>query len=235
MKAPRDRSIYQLGGRLALLRKERGLSQAEFGKEFAIFCGQSKPLIIPTISSWEQNHRQPTMSTTVQLALFYGVSCDYLFGITDNRDGDASDSKKNNSLLKLSAHDVPIKPNLLINYDGCPVFIKFINSEHLNQWGILNYENKVIRCKDFDVSLTVKLELYPASDFPGVRTRIMNLEQLLATNVVYIKMKTSDPAVEAFYNGRYQHNSSRTFLIKLDNNTPLSYTGLDVCYTAFRG
>ncbi len=234
MITPRDRSIYQLGGRLALLRKEKGMSQAEFGKEFALFSGLSKPVLIPTISSWEQNHRQPTMSTIVQLALFFGVSCDYLFGITDDRTSDASDDKKQN-ITKLTAHDVPIKQNLLINYDGCPVFVMFKNSEHLNQWGILNYEKKVVRCKDFDVSLTVKLELYPASDFPGVRTKIMNLEQLLATNVVYIKMKTSDPAVEAFYNGRYQHNSNKTFLVKLDNNTPLSYTGMDVCYTAFRG
>lgn len=235
MKAPRDRSVYQLGGRLAMLRKERGLSQAEFGKEFALFCGQSQPVTIPTISSWEQNHRQPPMSTLVQLVLFYGVTCDYLFGISDDRTGDLNEGEKKDSILKLTPHDVPIKQNLLINYDKCPVYVKFKNSEHLNQWGILNYEQKIIRCSDFDISLTVKLELYPVSDFPGVRTRISSFEQLLSTNVVYVKMKTSDPAVEAFYNGRYQHNASRTFLIKIDNNTPLAYTGLDVCYTAFRG
>lgn len=234
-KPPRDRATYQIGGRLALLRKEKGYSQAEFSKEFALFCGQSKPVVMTTVSSWEQNHRQPPMQTIVQLAMFYNVSCDYLFGITDKRterSGISSD-KVNNT--KLTPYDVPIKQNHLVDYDGAPVYVRFKQAEHLDQWGILNYGEKVVRCKDYDISLTVKLDIYPVAELPSAKTQITYLEQLMSTDVVLIKMKSTDPAVQQFYNGRYQHNADHSFLVKIDNNIPLSYSGLDVCYTAFRG
>ncbi len=234
-RTPRDRSVYQIGGRLAMLRKEKGYSQAEFGKEFALFCGQSRPVVLTTVSSWEQNHRQPPMQTIVQLAMFYNVSCDYLFGITDERTEKTGINAKKANKTKLTPYDVPIKQNHLVDYDGAPVYVRFKNAEHLDQWGILNYEEKIIRCKDYDISLTIKIDLYPVAELPSARTQITYLEQLISTEVVLIKMKSTDPAVCQYYNGRYQHNADRTFLVKIDNNTPLSYAGLDVCYTAYRG
>ena len=235
MDIPRDRTNYKIGGRLALLRKEKGLSQPEFGKEFALFCGQSRPVNIPTISSWEQDHRCPTMSTLVQLSLYYNVSCDYLFGLTDDRQGQNNVAASSENTFKLQSKDVPIKWSHLVDYDGAPVFVRFKNAEHLDQWGVLNYNEKVVRCKDFDISISVKLDIYPAAEIPTAKTQITYLEQLMTTNIVLIQVKTPDPAVQEYYNGRYQHNASHTFLVKIDSGIPLTYSGLGVWYTAFRG
>lgn len=234
MKEQRDRTSFALGSRLAQLRKERNLSQGEFCEEFSQFCGYEKKILVPSVSSWEQNHRTPFMSTIVQLALFYGVSCDYLFGISDIRQKQSGeDNKETSDYLRYTAY--PISPARLVLYNGQPVFIKFKNNSHLNQWGILNYNDKKIVCKDFIVSLTVNIDCYAYETPHPVRTQIISYTQLMNTSYVWIEMKTADLDARAFYNGRYQHNPDKTFLVKLDNGTPLSYHGLDETYWAFKG
>ena len=64
-----------LGNRLATLRKQKGLSQAELARLLGL--GQS------TIAMYERDKRQPDMDTLNRLADFFGVSADYLLGRAD--------------------------------------------------------------------------------------------------------------------------------------------------------
>ncbi|MDR0380675.1 MAG: helix-turn-helix domain-containing protein [Oscillospiraceae bacterium] len=61
--------------RVKALRKKMGLSQAKFAE--AIKSKQS------TVGSWESGAREPGFSVVRSLAKFFGVSTDYLLGLTD--------------------------------------------------------------------------------------------------------------------------------------------------------
>lgn len=64
-----------LGKRLKELRKEAGLSQAKVGAAI----GVSEP----TISLYERNLREPSLTTLKKFCDFFDVSADYLIGRVD--------------------------------------------------------------------------------------------------------------------------------------------------------
>jgi len=65
------------GNRLKLLRLEHNLNGIELGKKFNF----SKS----TISSWENETREPSQDVLKQLAEYFDVSIDYMIGVSDTR------------------------------------------------------------------------------------------------------------------------------------------------------
>jgi len=65
----------KFGQRLRELRVEKGIGQVEL----AMKLGVSKGII----SLWENNLREPTMSSLIALAKFFVVTIDYLVGIEE--------------------------------------------------------------------------------------------------------------------------------------------------------
>jgi len=65
----------KIGKRILSLRKDMNISQAELGKTIGV-NGRA-------ISYWEQNINEPKASYIYALALFFGVSADYLLGLED--------------------------------------------------------------------------------------------------------------------------------------------------------
>ena len=65
----------KIGKRILSLRKDMNISQAELGKAIGV-NGRA-------ISYWEQNINEPKASYIYALALFFGVSADYLLGLED--------------------------------------------------------------------------------------------------------------------------------------------------------
>ena len=59
-----------LGIRIALLRTEKGLSQAELGRQLGVSAS--------AIGMYEQGRREPSLDLVVQLARTFGVTTDYL-------------------------------------------------------------------------------------------------------------------------------------------------------------
>ena len=66
-----------LAERLALLRRERDMTQKEVGQELGISLN--------SYQRYETNEREPTAPVLVQMAKFYNVSLDYLVGLKDER------------------------------------------------------------------------------------------------------------------------------------------------------
>ncbi|MCI8687843.1 MAG: helix-turn-helix transcriptional regulator [Lawsonibacter sp.] len=66
-----------LAERLALLRRERDMTQKEVGQELGISLN--------SYQRYETNEREPTAPVLVQMAKFYNVSLDYLVGLKDDR------------------------------------------------------------------------------------------------------------------------------------------------------
>lgn len=67
---------HKFGQRLLELRIEKGIGQIELAEKL----GCSKGII----SLWENNLREPTMSSLVALAKFFGVSIDFLVGLKED-------------------------------------------------------------------------------------------------------------------------------------------------------
>ncbi len=61
------------GENLKALRLEQGIGQVELAKQIGVSKG--------IISLWENGLREPTLSSLVRLAQFFGVSIDYLAGL----------------------------------------------------------------------------------------------------------------------------------------------------------
>lgn len=59
------------------LRKERGIGQVELANQLSVSKG--------VISLWENGLREPSMTSLISLSKFFGVSSDYLLGLTDKK------------------------------------------------------------------------------------------------------------------------------------------------------
>lgn len=68
-----------IGNRLAQLRKERFLTLDEIAERF------DPPICRTTINHWENARNFPSGRHLVQIADYYDVSIDYLYGRTDSR------------------------------------------------------------------------------------------------------------------------------------------------------
>ncbi len=60
---------------LKILRQEKGIGQVELAKKIGVSKG--------IISLWENGLREPNMSSLILLSKFFGVSIDYLVGLSD--------------------------------------------------------------------------------------------------------------------------------------------------------
>ena len=69
-----DKDTYDLGAILKRLRKQKGISQAEAGKRIGVSRS--------TINNYEANTQDPRIATMRKLAKLYGVTTDYLLGMT---------------------------------------------------------------------------------------------------------------------------------------------------------
>jgi transcriptional regulator with XRE-family HTH domain len=67
-----------LAERLRSLREEKNLTQKELAQVLSL---SSKS----TITNYEQNDREPDYETLIKIAKYFGVSTDYLLGLTDNK------------------------------------------------------------------------------------------------------------------------------------------------------
>ncbi|MGI5906961.1 MAG: helix-turn-helix domain-containing protein [Candidatus Pararuminococcus gallinarum] len=69
-----------VGKRLATLRQEKGMTQKELAKALG--------LSLNSVSLYERDLSQPSDETKIQIARLFGVSMDYLMGMSDRRKED---------------------------------------------------------------------------------------------------------------------------------------------------
>lgn len=76
--------MEQLSSRLECLRLSNGYSKTTLGS----MLGVSRR----TVYAWETGEKEPTTSNIIQLARLYGVTSDYLLGLSDTEDRGAPSS-----------------------------------------------------------------------------------------------------------------------------------------------
>ncbi len=67
--------IEMIGERLAEMRKDHGDTQAALAERLGVS--------LPTVRAWEQEKSSPSHEMLVAICRLYGVSSDYLLGLTD--------------------------------------------------------------------------------------------------------------------------------------------------------
>lgn len=74
------------GKRLEELRKASGLSQGDFGNLMGEKYGQDFKMTQAVVSTYERGIREPSnFKVYVNIADFFGVTTDYLFGVENNK------------------------------------------------------------------------------------------------------------------------------------------------------
>lgn len=68
-----------LGQRIKALREERGLTQKDLAKTLNIAN--------TTLSQYESGQRIPSDEVKIKIAEYFRVTLDYLFGVSDNKEG----------------------------------------------------------------------------------------------------------------------------------------------------
>ncbi|HEY8435896.1 MAG TPA: LexA family transcriptional regulator [Haloplasmataceae bacterium] len=105
--------------RITELRQKRGLSQTEFAKRFKVARS--------TVAMWETGDRVPDTETIGKLAEFFGVSSDYLLGLTNDPTPRPRIDFENDILEIDSVLRIPLLGYIAA---GNPIFA----DEHIEDW-----------------------------------------------------------------------------------------------------
>jgi len=107
------------GNRLKQLREQNGLSQIELGNRLGV-TQQS-------VFAWEHGKTTPQIQTAIALAKIYGVSLDYLMGLSDSpkngKEPAVTDSElRENTIARIRALPEPVLIKLLDLLDAIQSF-----------------------------------------------------------------------------------------------------------------
>lgn len=216
--------------RLKQLREKKNLNQEEFCNAFSEFMGRATVLSVMTVSNWETGRKLPPADTVIWIARFYGVSTDYIFGLTDEG-GEISTSKT----ASLSA-TIEVPFNELSKHDGEALYVKFPDGRYQNQMALLDYPNRQLVMLKFKMGLTEKCHYFvtvPPEELT-IRNQInhlLNLKDVMKMDRVYIESLSPDPYLKGQITGWYKNDVTGKFLINEQGRT-LSYEGLGITYNA---
>ena len=172
------------GNRIKYLRTQKGLSQTEMAETFAQYVGKSSPFSNMTISSWESGRKMPPAETYMQLAAFFGVTTDYLFGLTN--DIQIKESETSNDVTAIDEHERKIKISFkdVKKMDGLPVYVKYLDIIKGFYIVNINVEKPTLNGKSEKLKLLPNYEYYksiPLNDITvkNKEKRLLNLVELM--------------------------------------------------------
>lgn len=245
-------SVYSktTGNRIAKLRKEKGLTQSQFAKDFSNYILnetnyplKEKGFASVTISSWENASKRPKLEVLSIMAQYFNVSADYLLDRTDNRYGTAELGEKsaNDKFTNYKLEpEYLILPQELFSYDRQPIYVVFEDYVHENCWGILNASKEVIIFPDtffYYRKEKVNCKFYsyiPEEErhYSPINKQRYSYNQMLNASAVWVKMLSPDAYIRGKYEGVYCHNIDKSCLQRADGLC-LSYEGYGSVFYAY--
>ncbi|SCY69391.1 DNA-binding transcriptional regulator, XRE-family HTH domain [Lachnospiraceae bacterium XBB2008] len=222
------------GSKIKYQREKLGLSQAEFGIQFAKFNGHPKAYAAMTISTWETGRKVPPAETMMELSKFFNVSMDYLYGL--------SSDDQTYETTKSSHTTMEIPYEKLDEYDGEPIYVVSERGMIGNQWGIMDVATRSIQLRNntrLPVSKSPDVKYYitvPANDITlrHLLKYAVSMKDIMSglRTKVYVKSLSQDPALRGAIEGWYNVDLEHNMLINSMGRT-LSLDGLSVTYNAF--
>lgn len=235
------------GLRMSQLRQSKGLTQYQFAAQLADYMNRSKVFSLTTISAYETGRKQPSTNVLTAVSGLYGVSIEYLLGLSDQpgvelkEEPAAAENSKAKS-IKRKTLDEKIPLALYHKYHKKPVFVIFPNKTHADQWGLLDATQGKITFMDFSATFTeVAMEIYPFEcyDYDTYnqirKTRpIAAADFMQMTGQFWVEIRSSDADMRAMYNGYYIFGRNRKSIINLANGEPLPVSGFGKSFSVYK-
>lgn len=119
----------KFGERLLLLLEEKNISQGKFAEKMG--CSRQ------SINFYILGKRSPDITLAAKMAEFFGVSCDYMIGLSDFR----TDKESN-----FTVHEVGMSEDTMKFFAGYTLMAKGLAKETTKKYEVLglNYENEVL-------------------------------------------------------------------------------------------
>ena len=212
--------------RLKELRKNLGLTQHEFIKDFTDYTLGITDISISTLSSWEGGKKAPNdLNVFVALATYFNVTLDYLMGKSD-------DAIVNDLAVVLCKEPVgPIASEKLKEYDQKPIFVEFVKNDKPSIWGIYAASENLFYTTGGKVKNSALVRCYAMRPPRVEKKRIVSINELVRTADVYVEYYGSDEGINEAYTGWYKHNKHNE-LINVEGRI-LPYAGLEKVYLAY--
>lgn len=145
----------KIGDRIAELRRDKGLSQAEFANKMGVS--------LASVCMWEQNKREPRLPLRDALCDFFNVDMNYLMGKTDIKNAYQSrgvmikmfnieDSKLEDDYIV----DTMILPELFAVDKNC--FAEMIEKSNVTKFGIM--DDSVVILKESAALFNKAIQLF---------------------------------------------------------------------------
>ncbi|MCR4904041.1 MAG: helix-turn-helix domain-containing protein [Butyrivibrio sp.] len=221
------------GARLKKLRTDNGLNQQEFAEKFSEFVGRETVLSVMTISNWETGRKLPPADTIIWISRFYNASADYILGLSNEEVTDPKAPKDKKKITSISSQ-IEIPFSELSKYNGQPVFLTFPSGTMAAQWALLDYNKKLLICRDMKIALSPSIK-YSITTPPELVTiqslahHFIGFEDMMKMEHVYVESLSPDPYLRGQISGWYHHTPNKTCLVN-ELGMTLSYEGIDVAY-----
>ena len=196
-----------------------------------------------SVSLWLTGRRNIPLKYLEALTSMLKVKEPFLLGLADNPETEWSEVSEEDREEKLDSVDF----SELFAYDGQPLWVSFTTYIHEDGWAIYNRDKRCFVFRDGIIeekNLKKKTSLgdeYICSFYTkdmtrtaenGVARKSLDMNSMLASNRVFVKMISPDKSVHALYDGWYHHNEDKTALISAEGRV-LPYEGIKVAYRAF--
>lgn len=235
------------GIRISQIRQSKGLTQYQFAAQVADYMNRSKVFSLTTISAYETGRKQPSTSVITAISALYGVSLEYLLGLSDTpgavyENSQTADEQSVAASVKRRILNEKIPAAMYPEYHKKPVFVIFPNKTHADQWGLLDSVNSKVIFMDFSASTgDVLMELYPLECYdydsynqvrrarPISAADFMNLE-----GKFWVEIRSADADMKLLYNGYYIFGKNRQSIINLANGEPLPVSGFGKSFSVYK-
>ncbi len=231
-------NINKMASRITMLRSDAGLTQKDFAKAISEFANKTTYYSPLTIAAWEQGTKTPPAEILVCMAVYFGVTMDYLVGLSESKEGEAIVLKKVEDEdplckkimnTKIPIHELPL-------YDGQPVYVVFNQKQYRDQWGILDYDTQSVFLAGHRVSMSPTCDYYsyvmPDHLLQRPERRSLTYANMMSAKKMWIELKCMNESMKSQYDGWYSHNENKTALINSLGLT-LPYDGLGISFEAY--
>lgn len=226
------------GNRIAMLRKRKKLTQTKLCIEMKQMHEEVGKITAINISSYESGSRMPSVEKLIAFADFFGVSTDYLLGLSDSYTDTSGSERTVESANIMSAPDTLIKQAELSKYHEQPVFVVSPEMVIHNRWAILDYFNKRLVFSSEIYPLNERMKLYCQVPLSSAYAEYnlpkpLSFSQLWEHDLLWIEALSPDRQIKGLYSGWYRHNEDKSALINCSNGLALPYTGLGISFNAY--
>lgn len=235
------------GIRISQVRKAKNLTQYQFAAQLADYMNRSKVFSLTTISAYETGRKQPSTAVLTAISGLYGVSVEYLLGMSDSygalfENSQSAGEQPVAASVKRRTLSEKIPVAMYRDYHKKPVFVIFPNKTHADQWGLLDAVKSKVIFIDYTLSTEdVLMELYPLESYDyDSYNQVRRNRPLSAADFMsqkgqfWVEIRSADPEMRLLYNGYYIFGKNHKSIINLANGEPLPVSGFGKSFSVYK-